>query len=63
MIVTHEQPFHAPVKRLSDLEREDIMRQVLDEAERRILALDGNPTYRQAWKIAIKTLHGMKAKI
>lgn len=63
MITPQESTFEIPVRRLSDLEREDIVRQVLAEAERRILALDGNPTYRQAWKIAVKTLHGMKARI
>ena len=41
------------------LAREDLIRQTLELAARRIEKLDGNPTYRQAWKIACRAIRGM----
>ena len=45
------------------LAREDLIRQTLEAAARRIEKLDGNPTYRQAWKIACRAIRGMPLTI
>lgn len=60
MIRPEAKPFQLENRALTIVERNDIVRQVVDEAEQRILALAGNPTYRRAWKIALRALDGMK---
>jgi hypothetical protein len=42
------------------LEREDLIRQTLDEAIRRIEQLDGNPIYQKAWKVAVAAVRALK---
>ena len=42
------------------LAREDIIRQTLEAAAKRIEGQSGNPTYRQAWKLAIRAIMSLK---
>ena len=60
MIHIEDHPFKPPARTLEDIERDDIVRRTLDEAERRITQQHGNDLYRQAWKVAVKILRGMK---
>lgn len=60
MIQIEHQPFAPPVRTLKEIERDDIVRQTLDEAERRVVQQAGNSLYRQAWKVVVKILRGMK---
>lgn len=62
MIHIEEHSFVPPVRTLEDIERDYIVRQTLEEAERRIVQQAGNTLYRQAWKVAIRILRGMKPK-
>lgn len=63
MIHVEEHSFKPPVRTLSDIERDDIVRLTLNEAERRITTQAGNELYRQAWKVAVRILRGMKPGI
>lgn len=56
-------PFTPPVRSLSEIERDDIVRRTIAEGINRIDRQHGNATYRQAWKIAINILNGMKPEI
>lgn len=60
MIRIEEHPFVPSARTLEEIERDDIVRRTLEEAERRILGTDTNTLYRQAWKVVIKILRGMK---
>lgn len=46
-------------KPLEQLAKEDLIRQALEAAARRIEGLDGNQTYQQAWKIAARSIRSM----
>jgi hypothetical protein len=46
-------------KSIEQLEREDLIRQTLEAAARRLEGLTGNPTYQQAWKIAARSIRSM----
>ena len=41
------------------LAREDLIRQTLEAAAKRIEKLDGNPTYKQAWRLAARSIRSM----
>lgn len=60
MIHIEDHPFKPPARTLEDIERDDIVRRTLDEAERRLTQQHVNHTYRQALKVAIRILRGMK---
>lgn len=60
MIHIEEHSFTPPVRTLEDIERDEIVRRTLEEAERRLTSQAGNSLYRQAWKVAVKILRGMK---
>lgn len=60
MIHIEGRPFQPPAVAVHDLERDEIVRRTLEEVERRILSVDTNALYRQAWKVVIKILHSMK---
>jgi hypothetical protein len=63
MIQVEEQPFKPSVRTIQDIERDDIVRRTLEEAERRLLGTTTNTLYRQAWKVAIRILRGMRPKL
>lgn len=50
----------AEVKPYERLAAEDIERATLEAAALKIEALAGNPTYRQAWRIAARVVRSMK---
>jgi len=62
MIHVEEHSFSPPNRALEDIERDDIVRRTLEEAERRIINQGGNTLYRQAWKVAIRILRCMKPR-
>lgn len=62
MIRAEANPFSPVVRNLSDIERDDIVRKTIAEGINRIDRQHGNPTYRQAWKIAINILKGMEPR-
>jgi hypothetical protein len=39
---------------------DSIMRQALEAAVRKIETLSGNPSYEQAWKIAVRAIRSLK---
>ena len=41
------------------LAKEDLIRQTLEAAAKRIESLTGNGTYQQAWKIAVRAIRTM----
>jgi hypothetical protein len=53
-------PIAPAVRSLSDIERDDLVRHVLEQAAKRVEAHGGNPTYVLAWKVAAKIIRGMK---
>lgn len=60
MIHAEQTPF-APLRRsLSEIDRDEIVRQTLVEIESRMMALNVNSLYRQAFKVVIKIIRGMK---
>jgi hypothetical protein len=46
-------------KSAEQLAREDLIRQTLEAAARRLECLTGNPTYQQAWRIAARSIRSM----
>ena len=46
-------------KSLEQLAHEDLVRQILEAAAKRVESLDGNPTYQQAWKIAARSIRSI----
>lgn len=53
-------PFIPPRRGFTEMERDEIVRQTLDEAVSRLQSLGGNPTYRRAFEISTKVLLRMK---
>ena len=45
---------------ITKLEREDIERKTLERAAKIVEALDGNPTYTQAWRLAARSIRRAK---
>ncbi len=60
MIQVEQSTFRPPQRSFSEIDRDEIVRQTLAEVERRLTEQHGNSVYRQAWKIAIKIVRGMK---
>lgn len=60
MIHIEQSTFRPPHRSLSEIDRDEIVRQTLNEVERRIKDQHGNTLYRQAWKVILKIVHGMK---
>jgi hypothetical protein len=50
-------------KTSEELSRENIIRQTLEAAAKRVEEQKGNPTYRQAWKIAIRAILGLRPEL
>lgn len=57
---TQRSPVVPPIRKLEEIERDDIVRATLSEAIRRLSSQHGNTTYRAAWKVAVKILRGMQ---
>lgn len=56
-----EQPkFTPPPRTFTERDRDEIVRQTLEEAAKRLEALQGNATYRRAFDISAKLLRVMK---
>lgn len=60
MIHAEQTPFDPPRRSLTELDRDELVRQTLREVETRLGAVSVNHTYRQAFKVVVKILHGMK---
>lgn len=60
MIQVAEQAFRPEQRSFSAIDRDEIVRQTLDEVERRLIYQQGNSLYRQAWKVAIRIMQGMR---
>jgi hypothetical protein len=55
-----QQPFVPPRRSFTEIDRDEIVRQTLEEAAKRLQALQGNATYRRAFDISAKLLRVMK---
>lgn len=60
MIQVNPSAFKPEPRSFSEIDRDEIVRQTLNEVERRLNEQHGNSLYRQAWKVAIRIMHGMK---
>lgn len=60
MIHAELAPFTPPRRSLTEIDRDEIVRQTLREIEERMSAVSVNKTYSQAFKVVVKILHGMK---
>ena len=60
MLHAEQTPFTPHRRTLSEVDRDEIVRQTLKEVEHRLTTMTVNSLYRQAFKLAIKVLHGMK---
>lgn len=60
MIHAEQTPFTPPVRSLSEMDRNQIVRETINEIEARLKGVNVNHTYRQAFKVVVKILHGMK---
>lgn len=56
-----EQPkFYPPRRTYAEIDRDEIVRQTLEEGIKRIANLGGNTTYQRAFEIAARVLKAMK---
>lgn len=53
-------PFVPPRRSYTEIDRDEIVRQTLEAAAKRIEARQGNPTYQTAWRTAAKVIRAMK---
>lgn len=60
MIHAEQTPFTPLRRSLTEIDRDEIVRQTLREIEERMKAVSVNKTYGQAFKVVVKILHGMK---
>jgi hypothetical protein len=60
MIHAEQSPFTPPRRSLTEIDRDEIVRQTLREIEDRMSAVNVNKTYAMAFKVVIKILRGMK---
>lgn len=60
MIHAELTPFTPPRRSLTEIDRDEIVRQTLKEIEARMAAVNVNHTYRAAFKVVQRILHGMK---
>lgn len=60
MLHAEQAPFTPPRRSLTEVDRDEIVRQTLREVEQRLMTMTVNSLYRQAFKLVIKVLHGMK---
>ena len=60
IVIEPQTPIIPPRRSYSDIDRDEIVRQTLEEAAKRIEQRQGNAVYRSAWKIAAMLLRRMK---
>lgn len=60
VIIDAMDPITPPRRSYSELERDEIVRQTLEEAARRIEGRQGNAVYKSAWRTAAVLLRAMK---
>lgn len=60
MIHAEQTPYVPPRRTLTEIDRDEIVRQTLREIEDRMKSVSVNKTYGQAFKVVIKILRGMK---
>jgi hypothetical protein len=60
MIHAEQAPFTPPRRSLTEIDRDELVRQTLKEVEARMNALVVNNTYRGAFKVVSKILRGMR---
>lgn len=60
MRIAIQDPIQPPRRSYAEIDRDEIVRQTLDEAAQRIEALHGNSSYRTAWRRAVMMLRAMK---
>lgn len=60
MIHAEQTPFTPPRRSLTEIDRDELVRQTLKEVEARMNALVVNNTYRGAFKVVSKILRGMR---
>lgn len=60
MIIPESEPVKIAYRPLTDIERDDVARQALEQAASRIERQFGNPTYQRAWEIAAQIVRAMK---
>lgn len=53
-------PFQPPRRSFTEIDRDEIIRQTLAELRSRMDATHVNHTYRQAFKVVIKIMQGMR---
>jgi len=58
--IGQQMPFVPPRRSFTEIDRDEIVRQTLEEAAKRLEALRGNATYRRAFDISAKLLRVMK---
>lgn len=60
MIQVEEQPVTTVSRSVADIERDDIARQALEAAARRVESQQGNQLYMRAWQIAARIIRASK---
>lgn len=60
MIHPEQSAFRPPQRSYTEIDRDEIVRQTLKEVETRLMAMNVNHTYRQAFKVIVRLLNGMK---
>ena len=60
VLIEVQSPIIPPRRSYTDIDRDEIVRQTLEEAARRIEAHSGNNIYRMAWRKASMMLRAMK---
>jgi hypothetical protein len=60
VIYAEQTPFLPLRRSITEIDRDEIVRQTLAEVENRMNAIPVNNTYNQAFKVVVKILRGMK---
>lgn len=60
MIHPEQTPYHPPRRSLTEIDRDELVRQTLTELESRLGAVHVNNAYRAAFKVVVKIMRGMK---
>jgi hypothetical protein len=58
--IGEQHAFRPPQRSLPEIDRDEIVRQTLEEAAKRLTGLHGNTTYRRAFEISAQLLRKMK---
>jgi hypothetical protein len=60
MIHAKQIPFRPPIRSLSEMDRNQIVRETIDEIENRLCAMSVNKTYQMAFKVVFRVMREMK---